>query len=870
METSLSKRFSIWKIAFTVIILPLLSATNLSASSDFPIGIPHLLYLENGLEVLLIENHTTPMIAATAIIRVGSSDEDADLRGATHFLEHLLFDGTETRSQQDIEDAFDRLSGYNNAQTAKEHTAFMILAEKEKFAEALDLQSDMLLYSVLPPEQIEKEKGIVIEEIGQGISNDPEYMIYLAFNRLAWEGTPYVYPVLGTRESVEAMEREKLFAYYKQHYTPDNMSLLVIGDFHPREMTKLLEETYGKARPGKRVAFRKEAPRLSPSWNPVRLLGDGTHLWLTFPWELIRGAGRLEPVEALLPDILDAIIGDTLRERFKGDILILDWSWEINRSGTQLQLRMELSPEADPDYILNFLQLKLMTLDPTSASLNVWRDKANATIDDAIHYSQRYHFFGMLQAAEIAQGSCRLWAQNMREMVAFRDMLESARVGSPGIMKTVSEAVPLVVIFTPPPAETEETALSFEKTDTTLANGLRLIIKSESSMPVFAAHFLFQGRSAFEGPERMGWVDMLHRLMDYGNPPSLGQAELQRRLDSLRLRWKLVDHPYIPFDNYYTQPDFSFIRLSGPTPSQQAGLALMYELLSSDALSPSDLEAVRNEMYGLIQRAERSPRAKAGAMYKQALLGAHPYAQSVSGNTATISAPDPFDLRQFRKDYFRPNHLILSIVTSESINKTVAMVEAVFGEWQLGDPLPEIPVPPTPRDSNATITVGARQAQVILGAFLPGFPESQVSQMGLWTGLLSDKLQQDLRETRGLAYSVGAYVSHKDGWGWLTLQIGTRAENVPQAVAGMKEWVGKLQNTPLDKSELEKVQASQRGRRLMRRMARDQQAFQLGLAAMRGQEPFAETPATDPNPEAIGKTARELLKSARWVQIIVE
>ena len=136
--------------------------------------------------------------------------------------------------------------------------------------------------------------------------------------------------------------------------------------------------------------------------------------------------------------------------------------------------------------------------------------------------------------------------------------------------------------------------------------------------------------------------------------------------------------------------------------------------------------------------------------------------------------------------------------------------------------------------------------------------------------MLSDKLQQDLRETRGLAYSVGASVAYKDGWGWLTLQIGTRAENVPQAVAGMKEWVGKLQDASLDKSELEKVQASQRGRMLIRRMARDQQAFQLGLAAMRGKEPFAETPPTDPDPEAIGKTARELLKSARWIQIVVE
>jgi predicted Zn-dependent peptidase len=81
----------------------LLSFSSLRASDDFPVGTPHLLYLENGLEVLLIENHTSPMIAATAIVRAGSGDEAPDMNGATHFLEHLLFDGTETRSQQEIE-----------------------------------------------------------------------------------------------------------------------------------------------------------------------------------------------------------------------------------------------------------------------------------------------------------------------------------------------------------------------------------------------------------------------------------------------------------------------------------------------------------------------------------------------------------------------------------------------------------------------------------------------------------------------------------------------------------------------------------------------------------------------------------------------
>ncbi len=853
-----------------VALCALIAFSTLVASDDFPIGTPHLFYLENGLEVLLVENHTVPMIAATAVIRAGSSYEMPDINGASHFLEHLLFDGTETRSQQDIEEAFDRLGGYNNAQTAKDHAAFMILVEKEKFAEGIELQTDMLFHSVLAPEQIEKERGIIIEELGQNISNNPEYLANLGFDRLRWEGTPYAYPVLGTLESIEAMEREKLWSYYTHHYTPDNMCLLVMGDFEPDEMMRLVEATYGKAKPGALVPHERPASLAAPGWRPVKMVGNGVYLWLAFPWNMLRSGGDLEAMEVLLPDVLGVVVGDAVRGQFPGEILDLSWFWDVTRSGTQLVLQIGLTPEASPENILDFVHSRITTLDPPSASLSLWQRKAGSAVDDEIYFSQRFHHFGMIHAADMARGGCRALLRRMREMVAFRDLLESARVGSPGIMKTVSESTPLVALFSPLPKQREESFVRHKEIDTTLTNGLRVIVKSESSSPVFAAHFLFQGRSAFEGPERMGWVDMAHRLLEYGVPPNLSKAELQKKLDTLRLRWKIVDSPFIPFDDYYTEPGFSFIRINGPAVSQQAGLSLVYELLTSDTIAAADLETVRSEMYGLIQKEERSPRDQAGVAVRKALLGAHPFAAMVSGHTATISAPDPYDMKRLRRDYFRPNHLILSIVTSHPADATVAMVEDIFGRWQAGEPLPSTPTPTAPSDSNIRLTIGARQAEVRLSALLPHISDEQALLMQLWTGLLSDNLQHDLRETRGLAYSVGAQFVQNDGWGWLTLRIGTRAENIQEAIVAMREWATKLQHEPLDRSELEKVQASQRGFQLIRRMARDQQAFQLGYAAFKGEDPFAPLPQIDPDPERVAHAARELLQGSQWVEVVVE
>jgi zinc protease len=850
----------------------LLSFSSLCASDDFPVGTPHLLYLENGLEVLLIENHTSPMIAATAIVRAGSGDEAPDMNGATHFLEHLLFDGTETRTQQEIEDAFDRLGGYNNAQTARDYTAFMILAEKEKFPEALELQTDMLFHSVLAPEQIEKEKGIVVEELGQDISNDPSYLAGLAFDRLRWQGTPYAYPTLGTRESIQAMDRDKLWQYYKSHYVPDNMSLLVMGDFVPDEMVRLAESTYGKARPGAPVFGAKEKPRLAPTWEPIRLMGDrSTYLWLSFPWQSIRGGWNLEPVEILLPDILDVVVGEPLREQFKDDILSLSWSWDMTRSGTQLLLQMELSTSMSVKQILGTVQAHLVALNPTSASLSLWRVKANEAVDNEIDNSQRFHYYGMIHADEIALGGCQMFLDRIRDMVEFRNRLEAARVGSPGIMKTVSEAVPVAVVISPEQESIQETtAVARHDIDTTLSNGLRLIVSTETSAPTFAAHFLFEGRSAMEGPQRTGWVDMLHRLLECGNPPQMGKTELRQELDSLRLRWKLVDDPSIPFDDYYTQPDFSFVRLNGPTESQRAALELIYGLFRSSEISQSDLETVRGEMLNLIQMSERMPRNRAEAAFRQTLLGNNPLAAPVLGYVSTITAANASALQEFRQTYFRPNRLILSIVTSEGAEATVAMVRDIFGDWESGAPTPETPRPEAPKDSSVELTVGARQAQIRLGAFLPNLSESNRREMELWTALLSDDLQHDLRETRGLAYSVGASLTSEAGWGWLVIGMGTQAQNIPASLSAMKDWVKRLRETPAEKSQLEKVYASWRGMQLIRRMARDQQAFQLGLAAMKGQNPFAPLPEVNLDPVTIEHTANQLLVGSPWIQIIVE
>ena len=145
-------------------------------------------YLSNGAGYLIIENHAAPAVSAVAIIPGGSGSESWASQGASHFLEHLLFNGTSKRTQEQIYDAMDLLGTYNNASTRNTHVVFMILSPAEHFWNAFEVQTDMLFHSTLPAEKLEKERGIILEELARDLSSPDHADARIARSRPLWRG----------------------------------------------------------------------------------------------------------------------------------------------------------------------------------------------------------------------------------------------------------------------------------------------------------------------------------------------------------------------------------------------------------------------------------------------------------------------------------------------------------------------------------------------------------------------------------------------------------------------------------------------------------------------------------------------------------
>jgi predicted Zn-dependent peptidase len=194
---------------------------------------------------------------------VGSRDEPDPLAGTSHFLEHLLFKGTPTRSAKDIADAFDAVGGDVNAFTGKEYTCYYSRVLDDDLSMALDVLSDMIINSVIEPTELESERRVILEEIAMH-EDAPDELVHDLFYRSMWNGHPLGRPVLGFNETISNVARDAVADYWRQRYSPANLVVAAAGNVDHRELVGRVEQLFAPAVPGRKT-LRSGSPPQSHS-----------------------------------------------------------------------------------------------------------------------------------------------------------------------------------------------------------------------------------------------------------------------------------------------------------------------------------------------------------------------------------------------------------------------------------------------------------------------------------------------------------------------------------------------------------------------------------------------------------------------------
>lgn len=204
----------------------------------------HNLYtLKNGLRVVTEKISESNSISVGVMIKNGSRNESLELNGISHFIEHMFFKGTKKRKSKDIVEDIENVGGQINAFTSKEATCYYVKNLYTHLELSLEILSDMILNSVFSVEEIEREKGVVIEEINMG-EDSPEDVLDDLNSKACYGDNPLSYPILGTIEKVKSITREDILNFIKEKYTPQNTVISVCGKFDDKELKELIEKYF--------------------------------------------------------------------------------------------------------------------------------------------------------------------------------------------------------------------------------------------------------------------------------------------------------------------------------------------------------------------------------------------------------------------------------------------------------------------------------------------------------------------------------------------------------------------------------------------------------------------------------------------------
>lgn len=276
--------------------------------------------LDNGLKVMILENHQVPQVNISTAIDVGAKNESEYFDGATHLLEHLiLFRGTEKMTGEELGDAMKRHGAYFNGYTSADWTDFVISLPKENLDFALQIHADMLFRSNFPSEEMDKERQAVYEEIN--ISEDnPVGKAYRSSLKEVYGNHPYSKNVLGTQQKILTINRDSVYAYYKRYYAPNNMSMAIVGDFDGPQTLELVKQYFGGFPRGTKPEDKYAPPPVRAEVEELVIKKDIAQAYLMMSMV----GPRLDSPDQFTLDIMSNLLGSgessRLYKRLKDDL----------------------------------------------------------------------------------------------------------------------------------------------------------------------------------------------------------------------------------------------------------------------------------------------------------------------------------------------------------------------------------------------------------------------------------------------------------------------------------------------------------------------------------------------------------------------
>ncbi len=831
--------------------------------------------LPNGLTLILKPDRAAALASVQFWVKTGSMHEGERLgAGLSHYLEHMLFKGTERRAGREISATVQAHGGYINAYTTFDHTVYYIDLPSEHAPVALDLLADAVLHSTLPAEEVTKEKDVILREIAM-TQDDPDGRLWEALFATAFREHPYRHPIIGHRDVFSAVGREGLAAYYRARYVPENLVVVIVGDIDPAAMRAEVERQFGAA-PRKGLApvlVPAEPLQLAPREDRRREDVEITRGVLAWPIP-----GLTHPDSAVLGLVAMALgHGDSsvlwreIREKSRLVHSIDASSWNPGTTGLFcIAFTCDAPKRAAAEAAIGRALERCAARGFTAAQVRkAVRQLVVGEINTRKTMSGQASRLGMAEVVIGDLGYSRSYFERLRG-VGPADLRRVLRAHLVPQRRTAVSIEPVAEKGPPSPrlrraAKSAASGRPPTFTETRLPNGARLLLQTDRRLPNLHLRLFFEAGPLHEEANRRGATALWATL--------LTKDTRRRTADEVAQRIEEVGGSFYPVSGNNS------VALAAEVLPPDAGRAL--EALAEAALEPAfaagtfaierdaQLAALRQDADDVVTFARKRLRRD--------FFGAHPLALDAQGDEAGMQALRAADVAALHRKLCVAGNAVLA-VAGDIPRELIPRLKAFLGR------LPPGRAPARARWSQSLparagdfVEKQPREQAVVLQAF-PGphvlaedFYVGEVADE-LFSGMAS-RLFERVREEKGLAYFVrSARVAGLDA-GMFYFMAGTQPGREGEVLAEIDAEIARVQADEVEAPELLRCQTRLKAARRQGLQTNGARASQAGIDALQGR-PVNDGKHYDARIDAVtlaqlGEFARRHFQPALRTQLVV-
>ncbi len=718
--------------------------------------------LPNGLQNIFEKREGSGVVAAQIWVKVGSKYEEEKVAGITHFIEHLIFKGTERLPGNAFAARIESLGGTVNAFTSYDNTVYHIIVPKKAFEEGFGLLIESVQHPAFPPDEIEKERKVILEEIKMG-EDDPQRKLFSELFSVSYQGHPYSRPIIGFEDSVKGIGRSEILEYYKAHYVPANTTVVIVGDFDETKAKEMVQNTLGK----QTIAF-------SPGADSRRTVGEKDadirviernvrENYIAVSYPIPQLSHKDMPALEVMCTILGA--GDSSRfseslKRKKGIVTgIADYTFSPRENG----LFVVYATFKQGDYVPVVAEIQNEMKKLKRGAISKWEiDKAKNMLKASYIYSE-----------ETVQGKARQLG-NYQTLIGdplfpgkYLKKIDKVTVEDVRrVFNTYIERKKGKIVFMKPEATVQQKPGQKHNPFTLeLPNGLKCVVNNNKAAPSFSFRVGFSGGLKEEPEGKNGIFNVLSKMLLKGTKKK-GASAIAREIDFLA-------GEIGPYNGR------NIFGLSGKFLNKdlKTVLSLTRELLMETDMKNEELKKVKEEVLSDIRQRDDDPVGFTFNRFNELFYNGHPYAKDAMGTEKDVESITLRDLDTFYKRFISPRQLVIAISGDVDENEVFRLVKEMFTGWK-GEGSGVVEKRPTIVRQTVSIEKKIMQTHMIFGFEGPGLIDEDRFAAEVLDGILSGmggRIHRVLREENPYAYAVTFFNQQAYETSALGIYIGTDA-----------------------------------------------------------------------------------------------